>query len=267
MLMTMQYSAKNIAELEPVVDGHVNRWLLRLNELYAQSGKVFDYAPWTSYLAYDVISDIAFGAPLGFIDTGSDVADLIKGLHTGWALFGFLARCYPFKDYLGKSWVMKKLLIPSKNANSGFDILLRTRDRLLKERCAKIAEGRHQGRQDMLQAILDARDEDGKPLDLGTVKQETLNILIAGAETTGTTLQTLLQTLLHHPSPLARCVAKIRIAQQNGRLGTSVPTITQVHMHLPFYIACLRETMRLYPPLPKYLPTSRVIAGSGTCGR
>ncbi|KAI9711732.1 MAG: hypothetical protein M1820_001876 [Bogoriella megaspora] len=251
-----QYSASNVAKLEPFIDTHISHWLSRLSELHASTKSTFDIAPWASYLAFDVISDIAFGAPLGFISAATDVGELIRGLHTGWALFGFLARAYPLKSYLSQSsLLMRKLgLVPNRNAKSGFGILLRTRDKVLKERLAAIASGSPPDRQDLLQAILEARDEEERPLPLGVVKQETLNILIAGAETTGTALQSLLQFLISDSEMYERVTGEIRTASAEGRLSNPSPTPAEVQLHCPLYTACLRETLRLRPPLPGTFP-------------
>ncbi|KAL9076204.1 MAG: hypothetical protein Q9157_003761 [Trypethelium eluteriae] len=255
-MLSRPYNASNVAKLEPFIDSHISHWLSRLSELYAETSEPFDIASWASYLAFDVISDIAFGAPLGFIAAATDIGDLIRGLHTGWALFGFLARAYPLKAYLSRSsWLLRKLgLVPSRDANIGFGILLRTRDRVLRERLAALRAGAQPERQDLLQAILDARDEEDRPLPPGVVKQETLNILIAGAETTGTALQSLLQFLIDEPSVYERVTAEIRNASAKGHLSDPAPTPAEVQLHCPLFTACLRETLRLRPPLPGTFP-------------
>lgn len=112
-------------KLEPFVDGHIESWLARLSKLYAEQREVFDFAPWATYLAYDVISDIAFGSPLGMVEKGEDVGNLIKGLHTGWLIFGLLSRLYPVKNFLNKTWLMKKIIVAGPNDKSGFGVLMK----------------------------------------------------------------------------------------------------------------------------------------------
>jgi len=58
---------------------------------------------------------------------------------------------------------------------------------------------------DLLQTFLDARMEDGKPLDLDYIKAEILPVLLAGAGTTGTTLQ----ATINYISPDAKVFNKL----------------------------------------------------------
>lgn len=102
-------------------------------------------------MAYDIISEIGFGAPFGFIEKGEDVAGLIKGFHDGLPAFGLLARLYPFTYWVKSTWVGEKYLVAKPEDDSGIGILMRFRDRLIAERLEANADGKSQGRIDLLQ--------------------------------------------------------------------------------------------------------------------
>ena len=252
-MTSSQFTATSVKKFEPFVDAHINRWISRLEELYVRPGKVFDFAPWATYLGFDVITDLAFGAPMGFIEAASDVGGLIKGLHTGWLVFGLMSRLHPMKTYMSKSWIVKRLFAMKPNDKSGFGVLMKSRDRIIEERLKAKAAGRTDLRPDVLQGLLDARDENGKPLDMETIRQEVLVILIAGADTVGTTLQSTLHDLLQHPPALERCTAEVIAAHTQGLISTP-PTMAQVHEHCPSLMACLRETLRVHPSGPGIFP-------------
>ena len=59
-------------------------------------------------MAYDIISEIGFGAPFGFVESGSDVGGLIQGFHDGLLPFGLMARLWPFTHWIKSTWVGEK---------------------------------------------------------------------------------------------------------------------------------------------------------------
>jgi hypothetical protein len=101
-------------------------------------------------VAYDIISEVGFGAPFGFIEQGKDVEGLIQGFHDGLVPFGLMARLYPFTNWM-KSTFLGKYMVASPEQDSGIGILMRFRDRLIKERYDDVASGKNLGRIDLLQ--------------------------------------------------------------------------------------------------------------------
>jgi len=102
-------------------------------------------------MAYDIISEIGFGAPFGFIEQGTDVAGLIQGFHDGLPAFGLMARLHPFTTWIKTTWVGERYLVAKPEDNSGIGILMRFRDRLIKQRLEDIEAGATGGRIDLLQ--------------------------------------------------------------------------------------------------------------------
>ena len=51
--------------MEPLIDERMREWTAAIRERFASTGKTFNFAPWAVYMAYDVISEIAFGEPIG----------------------------------------------------------------------------------------------------------------------------------------------------------------------------------------------------------
>ena len=103
------------------------------------------------YMTYDVISDIGFGGPFGFIEQGRDVGGLIQGFHDGLDLFGLLASLYPFTAWIKTTWIGTKYLVAKPEDASGIGSLMRFRDRLLAERINEMENGKGRERVDLLQ--------------------------------------------------------------------------------------------------------------------
>ena len=105
----------------------------------------------TRYMAYDVISEIGFGAPFGFVDSGSDVGGLIQAFHDGLPMFGVVSRLWPFTEWIKKTWFGEKYFVITPEHKSGFGTMMKFRDRLINERIAEIDSGKADGRVDLLQ--------------------------------------------------------------------------------------------------------------------
>ena len=59
------YSFSNIKKMEPLVDARMRAWMAKMDERFASTGERFDLAPWAVFMAYDIISEIGFGSPIG----------------------------------------------------------------------------------------------------------------------------------------------------------------------------------------------------------
>lgn len=99
----------------------------------------------------DVISEIAFGAPPGIIESGTDVGGMIKGFQIGLPALGIMGRLYPLTNRFKGTWVGRKYLTINLQDNSGLGILLKFRNSLIGQRMKDIEAGMKDERIDLLQ--------------------------------------------------------------------------------------------------------------------
>jgi cytochrome P450 len=103
---------------------------------------------------------------------------------------------------------------------------------------ALIAERRAEGaaRDDVLAMLLDARHEDGSPMSEQEIRDELLTLLVAGHETTATSLAWAFSRLVHEPLVLDRLVGEIDAGED------------------AYVTATIQETLRARPVLPNVAP-------------
>jgi cytochrome P450 family 135 len=88
-------------------------------------------------------------------------------------------------------------------------------------------------RDDVMSVLLLARDEDGRPMTDQELRDELMTLLVAGHETTATTLAWAFYLLLRHPPVLARLEAEIEAGESDEYLQ-----------------AVIKETLRVRPVIP-----------------
>lgn len=107
-----------------------------------------------------------------------------------------------------------------------------------------IEERRREGgdRGDFLSMLLLAQDEDGGVMTDKQVRDEAMNIFLAGHETTANALGWTFYLLAQHPAIRERLEREVDAA-----LGGRTPTLEDL-ANMPFSLQVFKESMRLYPP-------------------
>ena len=103
---------------------------------------------------------------------------------------------------------------------------------LLGEICDRRSESDLEGRDDILSMLLQTRHADGQPMSDSELRDELMTLLVAGHETTATSLAWAIERLVRHPAALHRLRDEIASGQED------------------YLDAVCKETLRLRPVLP-----------------
>jgi cytochrome P450 len=131
---------------------------------------------------------------------------------------------------------------------SPYRAFLRCRENVDRELYALIDERRRakdlEEREDILSLMLRARDEDGQPMTDTELRDELVTMLVAGHETTATTLSWAFDQILAEPRVAKKIDAELTRVVGGRRLDPSALP------KLEYIDAVLKETLRLKPILP-----------------
>jgi cytochrome P450 len=166
---------------------------------------------------------------------------------------------------------------------------IRDRDRvdgMLYEEIERRRDSDHDGRNDILTLLLSARDEGGKPLTDQELRDELITILLAGHETTATSIGWAFERLLRTPGALERLTAESKEGESSDYVDAVIketlrvrPVVTEVFRapteatelggylfepgtQLAASILLVQYDPELYPPDPQAFRPERFLEGA-----
>lgn len=181
-------------------------------------------------LTANIISEIMFGFTLG--------EQRVRLLYDAFVEYQSSHGRMHFGEFVGlPAWLPRPGARRGRRAVEKFDSVLA--EILAAGRAAHGGEGPD----NFLHMLLAFRDEEGKPMEPGLVRDEMASIFLAGHETTAITLGWAFWLLEQHPEIEAKLHAELTTV-----LGGRTPAFEDVP-RLTYTRAVLDETLRLYPPV------------------
>ncbi|KAF3766484.1 putative cytochrome P450 monooxygenase [Cryphonectria parasitica EP155] len=246
------FSEKYLRAQEPIIKGYVDMFINGLRDrcvadesseksVAPTKKTAFDMRHWFNFVTFDVIGDLAVGEPFGCLEQGKldeRVAFIEKGIQTGSIAFVLkdigLERC--------TQWLARRLVTFRRTVKDKMSAVLRRRMSMTMER------------PDLIEGLL--KKQKDWDISFERLRTNTTFLIIAGSETTATTLAGCLFLLLKNPSALDKLKKEIRSTFQ------SEDEITFASVErLDYMIACFKETFRMYPPVAGEMP--RVVPKGG----
>ncbi|KAJ6633705.1 Benzoate 4-monooxygenase bphA [Pseudolycoriella hygida] len=263
-IVSHTFSMKSVVQFEQYMLNNLEIFLSQWNRLSNLARGDYcriDALPWLNYLAFDIIGDLAFGAPFGMLEKGEDVAeirvspdappsyasaiDVINRRGEVSGTLGCLPSLIPYAKYIPDSFFTKGVESIGKLAGIA---IARVKERL--------ANAQNIDRVDLLARLMEARDENGEKLGREELTAEALTQLIAGSDTTSNTSCALLFHTLKSPE----VVSKLQKELDEALPEPGVPTY-QLIKDLTYLDSVIKETMRVHSTSSLGLP--RVVVGDG----
>lgn len=94
---------------------------------------------------------------------------------------------------------------------------------------------------------------DGATLSLEEVQRQCYLFTVAGQDTTAALISAVINQILQKPRVYSKIIAEIDEFQQKSELTTPVVKFDET-ARMPYFMACIRETLRIAPPTPIILP-------------
>lgn len=252
------YSMSNVLKGEDKVDGHVSDLM---DQFAKRCNTIFDIAPWTQWVAFDIVMDAAFSRTLGFVKSASDVNNFIAGLHVLLPGAATIALFPSVVAFIQHPWIFP-YLAPKPTDKSGPGALFGLAWGQVKLR---LEEQNTQKYDDMLQFFIDHKDREGTQLSNVRLQLECEAPILAGSDTAATVLRAIILFLATNARVLGNLRAEIDAADAAGLLSTP-PKFQELKQHVPYIAAVMKEAMRVYPVLGS--PAVRKIPPDGAviCG-
>ncbi|KAF8693060.1 Cytochrome P450 monooxygenase, partial [Rhizoctonia solani] len=302
------FSPQNITAFEPRVRSHIRQicaqWDLRCEEAArglsgvnwaSRNGQaVMNICAQFAYLAFDIIGDLALGSPFGLIQAQKDSVLAIESVdESGKPVRGniqvpvikALARSGLANMSLGvfPHWTHKVLqMLPwnIKGSNDNinlFNIAIASLNAKIKRDHLKDPEDRDGV--DLIDKLLETKNEDGSPLPLDELYAEALMLLVAGSDTTSNTLSSLCYYLAIHPEIQRELQAELdqhilydsadKTSSTEGLILPPEDTIARYRdiKDLPYLNACIKEALRIHSTvgtgMPRVVPPGKSITVAG----
>lgn len=220
-----------------------------------------DALNWFNYLAFDIIGDLAFGAPFGMLEKGKDIAEMRKSPNDPpkyvqavevlnrrgevSATLGCMPSLIPFAKYIPDKFFTQGIEAVENLAGIA---IARVNERVKPEIMA------NNTRVDLLARLMEAKDHTGNKLGREELTAEALTQLIAGSDTTSNTACAILYWCLRTPGVIPKLQKTLDDALPKD---IDVPTHAMVK-EIPYLQWVIWETMRIHSTsamgLPREIP-------------
>ncbi|EXA30590.1 hypothetical protein FOVG_18046 [Fusarium oxysporum f. sp. pisi HDV247] len=245
------YTMSALLSFESAVDGLTLVLKKKLQD-FSNKEDLIDLPQFLQYYAFDVITAISVGEPMGMMESNKDIGDACKGLDDIWhnvAVMGLLPGLYP--------WMVRIVnLLGLRGLTDGLDTFvdLHMRQYPQKEK----SQGNETITNSTFMDTLLELQRNGKITDKEIRLCLFMNIS-AGSDTTGISLSCIIYYLYTNPDTLRQLRVELRDAAKKGILSDSFAF--KETQGMPYLQAVIKEALRLHPAVGTQL--TRIVPKGG----
>ncbi|RYP67847.1 hypothetical protein DL771_007024 [Monosporascus sp. 5C6A] len=241
------FSDASMRQQEPLIARYVDLLLERLGQECRGGGRALNMEAWYNFTTFDVVGDLVFGHSFGCLESVEYhpwISFIMGSVRSG---AGIVALSYVGLDAVVQ-WIWRY---------SGFLVFAKIQGYINEMLTSRL--GMEKERDDLFEGLVKRREEWN--LSFEKLGSNAFILVLAGSETTATTLSGATYLLLTHPEVLEKLNREVR----STFASADEITINSVGK-LSYMLAVLNESLRLYPPVTSGLvrvvpPGGEQIAG------
>jgi cytochrome P450 len=231
------YTGKENLSMEGSIETQIARLVELIETKYLSTDQEYRPMDWgvkAQYFTLDVIGELAWGQPMGFLEHDADVYDYIKITMTSVPAMMVIST-YPMLTKVLHSPFFRKIL-PKDTDKIGFGALIGIANHVTAKRFKPDAPDHH----DMLGSFI------RHGLNEDEAAAETLIQIVAGSDTSASTIRAVTLYTLSNPPVYQKLQAEIDEAISMGRISS--PIKDAEGRQLPYLQAVIKEGLRMMPP-------------------
>ncbi|CZR65017.1 related to pisatin demethylase (cytochrome P450) [Phialocephala subalpina] len=233
-IMAAGYSGKENEDLEGTVDRNIQALIKLIRTKYLSTdakSKPLDFGRKAQYFTLDVISDVSYREPFGFLEADADLHDYIKEAEKVLPA-ALMVTIFPVLNWVLQLSILKAAL-PSEKDPLGMGKIIG----ITKEVVAERFRENKKVQRDMLGSFI------AHGLNQEDAESETLLQVMAGSDTTAGGIRGIFLYILMHP----RVMSKLRAEISSSTISSPIQEAEAKKM--PYLQAIIKEGLRIFPPL------------------
>ncbi|KAL9614526.1 MAG: hypothetical protein Q9167_000976 [Letrouitia subvulpina] len=237
--MAPGYAGSENPYLEESVDDRLQDFSNLVRAKYTSTEKKtkpVDFGQLAQYLTLDIITDMAFGEPAGFLAEDGDQFQYLETMAVALPRFEWVS-VLPWLSSLIRTPVISKLIMPSPQDKSGVGHLMGIAQQMVARRFGKGKEVK----EDMLGSYIN------HGLSQRECETEAVLNIMAGSDTTVTALRTIVLYIISNPTVYQKLQAELDAAARKHLLTGHYVKDSEAR-DLPYMQACIKEGLRVFPP-------------------
>ncbi|KAH7310670.1 cytochrome p450 benzoate 4-monooxygenase [Stachybotrys elegans] len=261
-IISHAFSPSAVHHFEPHMTTNLERWVSQLDKIAADQGPDgyarVNLMPWCIFLAFDIIGNLAFGAPFGMVARGRDEcesaldgqpvirvpgAETLKRRGEVSSTLGLLPEIRSFAKYLPDPFFSRGI----QSVRNLHGIAEKAVARKIEATKGLEDMSDNDKRHDILEMLINAKDPQGNPISHQELTAEALTQLIAGSDTVSNTSCAIIYWILHGERAKPGTV----VSKLQAELDAAIPANGPIPKHsqvknLRFLRNCINEGMRLH---------------------
>ncbi|KAL8921692.1 MAG: hypothetical protein Q9208_005621 [Pyrenodesmia sp. 3 TL-2023] len=237
--MSSGYSGTENPYLEESVDDRLQDMTNLIRAKYTSTDKVtrkVDFARLAQYLTLDIITDMAFGEPAGFLSEDGDQFQYLEIMSQALPRFEWVS-CLVWLNKLLQNPIISAMIMPTPQDKTGVGHLMG----IAKQMVARRFGAGKEIKEDMLGSYVK------HGLSQREAETEAVLNIMAGSDTTVTALRSIVLFIISTPAVYKKLQTEMDTAAHKHLLTGHFVRDSEAR-DLPYMQACIKEGLRVFPP-------------------